>query len=176
MPETAAQLTTQTHRWNYAKRSKNAQLPIGLIIQIFLLYQPSCVLAADLCSAWSGFEGIGAQIPQRPAALNLSVVETVGVSLTSRDALSVRLTEKGRRRPTGEAESATLPSVEQPTPGGKLSAKRLTPNLHHLRTPRQAIQLAANLSSRRGDCLPIAGTAAEALAAAQPPAYTSSRS
>ena len=89
MSEPSDHLAAQAQWERYAKSSKKAQLPLELSIQSFLLYQLRFVLAADLCSARQGFGGIGPQLPHLSIALNLAVLETVGIAISYRNILSL---------------------------------------------------------------------------------------
>ena len=113
MPDTADHAAAQTQWKNYAKSSKKSQLPLDLSVQSFLLYQLRFVLAADLCSAWAVFGGLGAQLSHLSIALNLAVIETVGIALNYHNILSTRLTERARQRSTAEAEFVAELSSEQ---------------------------------------------------------------
>ena len=113
MPDSADHAAAQTQWKNYTKSSKKAQLPLDLSIQSFLLYQLRFVLAADLCSAWVGFGGLGAQLSHLSIVLNLAVIETVGIALSYHNVLSTRLTERARQRSTAEAEFVAQLSSEQ---------------------------------------------------------------
>ena len=112
---------------NYSNSSEKDHLTLYLIIQRFLLYQLRFVSEADLCKARSSFGGLGAQIPHLSIAISLAVVETVGVSSTYHNALSLGMAEKDRHRPTDAAEFAQLLSAEQL--GGREQAKRDVSNL-----------------------------------------------
>ena len=111
--ETSDRLAAQSQRKSYAKNSKKSQLPLGSSIQSFLLYQLRFVLAADLCSTWQGFGGVGSQLSRLSIVLNLAVIETVGVALTYHNLLTLKLTEKDRQRSVGEADFANMLSAGQ---------------------------------------------------------------
>ena len=113
MPDSADHVAAQTQWKNYAESSKKVQLPLDLSIQSFPLYQLRFVLAADICSAWAGFGGLGAHLSHLSIALNLAVIETVGVALSYHNILSTRLTERARQRSTAEAEFAAQLSPGQ---------------------------------------------------------------
>ena len=113
MPETSDRLVAQAQWESYAKSSKKAQLPLELSIQSFLLYQLRFVLAADLCSAWQGFGGLGSQLSHLSTVLNLAVLETVGIAISYRNLLPLKLTEKARQRSAAEADFAHMLSAGQ---------------------------------------------------------------
>ena len=113
MPETADHQAAQAQWGRYAKSSKKVQLPLELSIQSFLLYQLRFLLAADLCSAWTGCGGLGAQISHLSIVINLAAIETVGLALTYHAILSARMAEKARQRSTAEAEFISMLSAEQ---------------------------------------------------------------
>ena len=136
MPETADHLADQAQWKSYAKSSKKVQLPLELSIQRFLLYQLRFLLAADLCSAWAGFGGLGAQLCHLSIALNIAVIETVGLALTYHAILSSRMSEKARQRSTSEAEFISTLSADQF--GVREQAKR---DVDNLKPPTQKQQL-----------------------------------
>ena len=142
LPDTSSHLSAQAQRGIYARISKNAHLPLELIIQSPPLYRLRCVLAADLCSSWPGFGGLGARLSRLSIVLNLSVIETAGVALTYRNGLlpewpgklaSARPTKLNLRRRCQLNNSmcvsrlAAIPIMRILTP--RLSAHHLPKNL-----------------------------------------------
>ena len=113
MPDTADRNQAMANWGSYAKNRKTGQPTIELSIQSFVLFQIRRILAVDLNQAWLPFGGLAHQLPHLSIALNLSVVESVGVDPQYRQALMTKLSEKARQWANG-AEAFTLPmSTEQ---------------------------------------------------------------
>ena len=113
MPDTADHNQAMANWKAYAKNRKTGQPTIELSIQRFLLSQLRFILDVDLRQAWLPFGGLAPQLPHLSIVLNLSAVESVGVSPQYHRALVGNLAEKARQRANGAAAFTLLMSTEQ---------------------------------------------------------------
>ena len=106
------------------KQDKRAILPQELSIQAFTLYQLRFVFAADLCSAWAKFGGIGPQLSRLSTTLHLGVTESVAAALAYRRIVDIKLQEKARTRTALTVEFGTPPLLASENFQRKEQAKK----------------------------------------------------
>ena len=113
MPDSADHVTAHTS-WIAYSETRQKKLRTDLSIRSFLLYRLRFVFATDLCAWWLPFDGLSSQLNHVSIALNLSIVETVGIDPQYRTSLFAKLSEKARQRTDAPEEFKRMPCNDQP--------------------------------------------------------------